>query len=53
MYVILDMYSRYIVGFVVDEKENSELAVQLIKKAYENQGVEAGQVLLHADRSTV
>lgn len=51
-YVILDMYSRYIVGFVVDEKENSELAVQLIKKAYENQGVEAGQVLLHADRGT-
>lgn len=52
LYVILDIYSRYIVGFVVAEQENSELAVQLIRKAYENQKVQPGEVTLHADRGT-
>ncbi len=50
LYVIIDLFSRYVVGFMVAERENSELATQLIRQTYEKQGVSPGEVTLHADR---
>ena len=50
LYVILDVFSRYVVGWIVAERESSTLAEQLIKQTCERQGIRPGQLTLHADR---
>jgi putative transposase len=50
LYVILDVFSRYVVGFMVAERESSELAKQLIETTLERQAILPGQLTLHADR---
>lgn len=40
LYVILDIYSRYVVGWLVAECESKELAKQLIKETAVKQGVQ-------------
>ena len=50
LYVILDVFSRYIVGWMVAEVENQELAAQLIDEAIANQKVKPDTLSLHADR---
>jgi putative transposase len=50
LYVIIDMYSRCVVGFLVAEVETSELAKQLIEQSCQKQKIEAKQLVLHADR---
>jgi putative transposase len=50
LYVILDMYSRCVVGFLVAEVETSALAKQLIEESCQKQRIEAKQLVLHADR---
>lgn len=50
LYAILDMYSRYVVGFMVAERENSELAHQLIEETYAKQQIGREELTLHADR---
>jgi len=52
LYVILDIYSRYVVGWMVAGRESAELARRLIKKTAERQGVEETQLTLHADRGS-
>lgn len=49
LYVILDVFSRYVVGWMVADRESSELAKTLIKEAYGRQGVRPGELTLHAD----
>jgi putative transposase len=51
-YVIIDIFSRYIVGWTIAESEDSEIAKQLIADALARHGVEPGQLTLHADRGT-
>lgn len=52
LYVVLDVYSRYVVGWCVAYRESAELAEQLILAACLQQGVERGQLTLHADRGS-
>ena len=52
MYVILDVYSRYVVGWMIAERESAELAEQLIAETCARQGIEPGQLTLHADRGS-
>jgi putative transposase len=49
-YVILDIYSRYVVGWMVAERESAVLAKQLITQTCAKQGIVEGQLTLHADR---
>lgn len=50
LYVILDLYSRYVVGWMVAERETATLARRLIRETCEKQEVDPGQLVLHADR---
>src|SRR5947207_3602018 len=52
LYVILDVYSRYVVGWMVAHREHSELAERLIAETIAKQAVPAGQLTLHADRGS-
>ena len=50
LYVVLDMFSRKIVGWLLDEREDAALANILIAESYTREGVQPQQLTLHADR---
>ena len=50
LYVILDIFSRYVVGWMVADREAASLAKRLIEDSCEKQEIEPGQLTLHADR---
>lgn len=50
LYVVLDVFSRYVVGWLIAERESSELARLLVAESYQKQGVDPEQLTLHADR---
>lgn len=52
LYVVIDVFSRYVVGWLLASHESDELAQQLLEASYEKQGVEPGQLTVHADRGT-
>jgi putative transposase len=52
LYVILDIFSRYVVGWMVAERESAQLAEQLIADTVARHDVEPGMLTLHADRGT-
>ena len=52
LYVILDVYSRYVVGWMVAHRESATLAKKLIAEACARQGIEPGQLTIHADRGS-
>ena len=52
LYVIIDIYSRYVVGWIVEERETGELAKQFIAATIRRQSVRRDQLKLHADRGT-
>ena len=52
LYVILDIYSRYVVGWMVAAREAAALAERLLADTIAAQQVEAGQLTIHADRGT-
>jgi putative transposase len=52
LYVILDIYSRYVVGWMVAAREAAALAERLLADTIAAQQVEAGQLTVHADRGT-
>jgi putative transposase len=52
LYVLLDIFSRYVVGWMIATREAAELAKRLIQDAYEREGIKPGQVTVHADRGT-
>ncbi len=52
LYVILDIFSRYVVGWMVAEHENAKLAVRLIRSTYDKEGVQPETLVLHADRGS-
>jgi putative transposase len=52
LYVILDIFSRYVVGWMVAGRETSELAKRLIADTCRKQGIVAGNLTIHADRGT-
>lgn len=52
LYDILDVYSRYVVGWMIAERESATLAEELIAQTCARQGIERGQLTLHADRGS-
>jgi putative transposase len=52
LYVVLDVFSRYVVGWLVADGESSALAERLIAEAYERQNIVPGELTLHADRGS-
>ena len=50
LYVILDIFSRYGVGWMIAPAESAALAEKLIQETSERQGIEKGQLTIHADR---
>ena len=52
LYVILDIYSRYVVGWMVAHREQAELAERLIAETLAKQDIPADQLTLHADRGS-
>ena len=50
LYVILDIFSRYPVGWMVAERESASLAERLIAETQEKQGIQPGQLTVHMDR---
>ena len=52
LYVIIDIFSRYIVGWMVANRESAVLANRLIATTFVRHGVEAGQLTIHADRGS-
>jgi putative transposase len=52
LYVILDVFSRYAVGWTVQHRENAQLAKALIAQACEQQKIVRRQLTVHADRGS-
>lgn len=49
LYTVIDIFSRFIVGWMIAERESTELAKQLIATAAANQRIQPEQLTLHAD----
>ena len=52
LYVLLDVFSRYVTGWMVAMRESAELAQRLIEESCQKQHIQPGQLTLHADRGT-
>jgi putative transposase len=52
LYTILDVFSRYVTGWMIAERELASLAEELIRATCEKQGIQPGQLTLHADRGS-
>ena len=52
LYVLIDIYSRYVVGWLLASQESSELAKQLIADSVRHEGVEPGSLIIHADNGS-
>jgi putative transposase len=52
LYVILDIFSRYVVGWMVAPRESAVLARKLLDESVRKQGIEPGQLTIHADRGS-
>lgn len=50
LYVILDIFSRYVVGWMLAQREATDLAKRLIADTCEKQAIDPNQLTLHADR---
>jgi putative transposase len=52
LYVILDVFSRYVVGWMVALREGAALASKLIEETCQKQIILPGQLTIHADRGS-
>lgn len=52
LYTILDLFSRYVVGYLIAERELAALAKQLVAESCARQAIEPEQLILHADRGS-
>jgi putative transposase len=50
LYVVMDLYSRLVVGWLLAESECAELAQRLLDQSYRKHKVQPGQLTIHADR---
>ena len=50
LYVMLDVFSRYVVGWMVAHRESATLAERFIRETCVRQGIDRGQLTIHADR---
>ncbi len=52
LYTIIDVFSRYLVGWMIAARESGELAEKLIGETCAKQGIEKDQLILHSDRGS-
>lgn len=52
LYVVLDLFSRLVVAWMLAHRESGELAKDLFSQAYDQQGIEPGQLTVHNDRGS-
>ncbi|MGH7868071.1 MAG: IS3 family transposase [Candidatus Dormibacteraceae bacterium] len=52
LYVLLDIFSRYVVGWLMAPAESATLGSELIAQACHKQGISPGQLTIHADRGS-
>ncbi len=52
LYVLIDIFSRYVVGWMVAERETAALGSRLIDETCEKQGIAPGKLILHSDRGS-
>jgi putative transposase len=52
LYVMLDVFSRYVVGWMVAHRESAMPAEQFIHETCARQGIERGELTIHADRGS-
>jgi putative transposase len=52
LYVIMDIFSRCVVGWMLADRESAALAKTLITKTCQRQGIEPNALTLHADRGS-
>ena len=52
LYVLLDIYSRYVVGWMLAHRESGQLAAKLIQQSCDKQRIAPGQLVVHADRGS-
>lgn len=52
LYVIIDVFSRYVVGWMVAHRESAALASKLISETCKRQDIARDQLTLHADRGS-
>jgi putative transposase len=52
LYTILDVFSRYVPGWMIAECESAALAQELILRTCEKEHIEPGQLTIHADRGS-
>ncbi len=50
LYVIIDIFSRYVVGWMVASRESATLAKMLISETCKRQGIDQDQLTIHSDR---
>jgi transposase InsO family protein len=50
LYVVIDLFSRLVVGWLIADRECAELASRLLEKSYRKHAVKPGQLSVHADR---
>jgi putative transposase len=52
LYVIIDIYSRYVVGWMVADRESSELARLLLSETIKKERIDPGTLVVHSDRGS-
>jgi putative transposase len=52
LYVLMDVFSRYVVGWMLAFRESATLAERLIAESFRRQGIHSGQLTVHADRGS-
>ena len=52
LYVLLDVFSRYVSGWMLADQESASLAEQLIAETCAKQGIRVDQLILHSDRGS-
>jgi putative transposase len=50
LYVVMDLFSRLVTGWMLGDKESGDLAVRLLERSYQKHKVKPGQLTVHADR---
>jgi putative transposase len=50
LYVVLDIFSRCVVGWTVATRESALLAEDILSESYEKHGIKPGQLTIHSDR---
>jgi putative transposase len=52
LYVVMDIFSRYVVGWTVAESESNALAQRLLAESCDKQRIVPGQLTIHSDRGS-